>query len=81
MGAARDSDRIRILRAQFRAAPAWSSICGETQRADQTLVHRLEPDDVLAVGQHDAADRDLFHLADGLADHREGVVADLAVRP
>jgi hypothetical protein len=31
-------------------------------------------DDVLAVGQRDPPDRDLVHLADGLADHREGVV-------
>jgi len=31
-------------------------------------------------GQHQASDRDLVHLADGLADHREGVVPDLAVR-
>jgi hypothetical protein len=35
---------------------------------------------VFAVGQHHAADGDLVHLADGLADHREGVVADFAVR-
>jgi hypothetical protein len=35
---------------------------------------------VLAVGQHDPPDGNLVHLADGLADHREGVVADLAVR-
>ena len=49
------------------------------QRSDQPLVERLERDDVLAVGQHHAADRDLVHLADGLADHREGVVPDLAV--
>jgi len=34
---------------------------------------------VLAGGKHNAADRDLVHAADGLADHREGVVADLAV--
>jgi hypothetical protein len=26
-------------------------------------------------GQHHAADRDHIHVADGLADHREGVVA------
>jgi hypothetical protein len=49
------------------------------QSADQTLVHRLERDDVLAVGQHHPSDRDLVHLADGLANHRESVVADLAV--
>ena len=41
---------------------------------------RLERDDVLAVGQHHASDRDLVHLADGFADDGEGVVADLAVR-
>jgi hypothetical protein len=41
----------------------------------------LERDDVLAVGQHHPADRHLVHLADGLADHREGIVADLAVGP
>jgi hypothetical protein len=35
---------------------------------------------VLSVGQHQTADRDLVHLPDGLADHRKGVVADLAVR-
>ena len=29
--------------------------------------------------KHHAADRDLVHAADGLADHREGVMADLAV--
>jgi hypothetical protein len=50
------------------------------QGADQPLVHRLQSNDVLAVGQHQASDRDLVHLTDGLADHREGVVADLAVR-
>ena len=49
------------------------------QRAHQALAERLQRDDVLAVGQHHAADRDLVHGADGLADHREGVVADLAV--
>jgi hypothetical protein len=36
---------------------------------------------VLAVGQHHPSDRDLVHLADGLTDHREGVVANLAVGP
>ena len=41
---------------------------------------RLERDDVLAVGQHHASDRDLVHLTDGFADDGEGVVADLAVR-
>ena len=50
------------------------------QRSHQALVERLERDDVLAVGQHHASDRDLVHLADGFADDGEGVVADLAVR-
>jgi hypothetical protein len=35
---------------------------------------------VLAVGQHDPPDGDHVHFADGLADHGEGVVPDLAVR-
>ena len=49
------------------------------QRAHQALAERLQRDDVFAVGQHHAADRDLVHAADGFADHGEGVVADLAV--
>src|ERR1700744_6508712 len=49
------------------------------QRADQSFFHRLERDDVLAGGEHHAADRDLVHLTDGLTDHREGVVADLSI--
>jgi hypothetical protein len=40
---------------------------------------RLERDNVLAVGENHAADRHLVHLPDGLPDHREGVVTDLAV--
>ena len=50
------------------------------QRAHQPLVQRLERDDVFAAGQHHASDRNLVHLADGLTDHREGVMPDLAVR-
>src|SRR6478735_5737315 len=50
------------------------------QRSHQPLVERLQRDDVLAVGQHHPSDRDLVHLADGLADYGEGVVTDLAVR-
>jgi hypothetical protein len=50
------------------------------QRADEPLVERLERDDVLPVGQHYPPDGDLVHLADGLPDHGEGVMADLAVR-
>ena len=50
------------------------------QHADKALSSRLERDDVLAVGQDDAGDRDLVHGADGLADHGVGIVTDLAVR-
>ena len=50
------------------------------QRSHQPLVERLQRDDVLAVGQHHASDRDLVHGADGFADHCECIVADLAVR-
>src|ERR1700737_4390178 len=35
--------------------------------------------DVLAVGKDDARDGNLVHRSDGLADHGEGVVADLAL--
>jgi hypothetical protein len=41
---------------------------------------RLERDDVLAVGQHDPADRDLIERADGFTNDRVGVIADLAIR-
>ena len=41
---------------------------------------RLERDDVLSIGQHHTADRDLVHLTDGLANDGEGVMADLSVR-
>src|SRR3984957_15226261 len=51
------------------------------QRTHEPLVQGLERDDVLAVDQHHPSDRDLVHLPDGLADHREGVVPDLAVGP
>jgi hypothetical protein len=50
------------------------------QRSNEALVERFERDDVLAVGQHHAADRHLVHLADGLADHGKGIVSDLPVR-
>jgi hypothetical protein len=36
---------------------------------------------VFAVRQHNPPDCDLVHLADSLPDHREGVMADLAVGP
>ena len=49
-------------------------------RFRQDLFVGIASGDVLAVGQHHAPDRDLVHLADGLADDREGVVADFPVR-
>ncbi|OIQ69600.1 hypothetical protein GALL_487970 [mine drainage metagenome] len=49
------------------------------QRAHQALAERLQRDDVFAVGQHHAPDRDLVHAANGFADHRKGVMTDLAV--
>jgi hypothetical protein len=61
----------------FLLAPNFIGLA--QQRADQPLVERLERDDVLAISEHDPPNRDLVHLADGLADHREGVVTDLAV--
>ena len=49
------------------------------QHADQALAASFQGDDVLAVGEDDARDGDLVHRADGLADHRKGVVvADLS---
>jgi hypothetical protein len=39
----------------------------------------FQRDDVLAVGEDDARDCDLVHRAHGLADHGEGIVADLAI--
>jgi hypothetical protein len=50
------------------------------KRSHEPLVHRLERDDVLAVGQDHASNRDLVHLTDGLADDGESVVTDLTVR-
>ena len=49
------------------------------QGADQTLLHRFESDDVLAAGQHHAADRDHVHAADRLPNDGVGIVSDLAV--
>jgi hypothetical protein len=49
------------------------------KRAHETFVEGLQADDVLAIGQDDAADGYLVHAADGLADHRKGVVSDFAV--
>jgi hypothetical protein len=38
--------------------------------AAQPLVERLKRDDVLAIGEHHAADRNLVHVADGFTDRR-----------
>ena len=43
------------------------------------LFARLERDDMLAVGQHNASERHFVERADGFAEHRVGGVADLAV--
>jgi hypothetical protein len=50
------------------------------QRPHQALVEWLERDDVFAVRQHHASDRDLVHFPNGFANDREGVMANLAVR-
>jgi hypothetical protein len=47
------------------------------QCTHQSLVEGFKCDDVFAVGQHDPSDRDLVHLADGLPDHRKGIVPTL----
>jgi hypothetical protein len=62
----------------FRRIPDLVRIA--QQRPHQSLVERLKRDDVLAVGQHHAADRDFVHLPDSFAIDREGVMSDLAVR-
>src|SRR5262249_31535807 len=49
------------------------------QRADQPLAQRFEGDNVLAAGEHYAPNRDHVHVADGLADDSESVVAHLAI--
>ena len=50
------------------------------QQAHQAVVARLQRNHVLAVGQHQAAERNLVGGADGLANDRKGVVSDLAFR-
>src|SRR5262245_23803079 len=64
---------IFLLRAQF----IWIA----QDRTDQSLVEWFERNDVFEVREDDSPNRDLVHLADRLPDHREGVMADLAVRP
>src|SRR6185437_16300435 len=49
------------------------------ERTDQPLVEWLKRDDVLAIGEYHTADRDLVHVTDRLADHRESIMTDLAV--
>ena len=56
-------------------------LVGITQRqAEQALAAGFERDDVLARGEGDLAERDRAFLADRLADHCEGLLADFAVR-
>ena len=49
------------------------------QRPHQPLVQRFERNNVLAIGQHHASDRNLVHLSDGFPDDGKRVVPDLAV--
>ena len=44
------------------------------------LSRRLQRNDVLPVGEHDATKRDLAHVFDDVADHDEGVGPGVAVR-
>ena len=56
-------------------------LVGIAQRhAEHALAARFERDDVLARREHHLADRDHSLLADGLADHGERLLADLAIR-
>lgn len=47
--------------------------------SNRTIRNSAELGSCSGYGQHDPPDRNLVHLADGFADDREGVVADLAV--
>ncbi len=47
---------------------------------DHALAARFERDDVLARGEHHLAERHHAFLADRLADHGKGLLADFAVR-
>jgi hypothetical protein len=49
-------------------------------RAEHSLPERLDGDNMLAVGQDDARERDLALVLHGIADHREGLFPGLAVR-
>ncbi|MGY4295104.1 hypothetical protein ACVWXN_003199 [Bradyrhizobium sp. i1.4.4] len=48
------------------------------ERADGPLAHRLESNDVLAIGQHHAADPNLV-ISRIFRDYRERAVAGLAI--
>jgi hypothetical protein len=71
-----DFDILDLVKILVRAADL---VRIAQQRSDEPLLQRLERDDVLAVRQHHATDRDLVHFADGFSDHGERIVADLAV--
>ena len=58
-----------------------AQLIGIAQRgAEQALAERLDRHHVLAVGQHDAGERDAVLVLHGVADHGKGVDAGLAVR-
>ena len=50
------------------------------RRAEQAVLPRLQRDDALALGEHDAAERDHVLAAHRFADHGERLAADLIVR-
>ena len=55
------------------------NLVGLAQHAHKPLVARFKRDDVLTVGQHDAADGDLIKRSDGVPDDGVGIVACLAI--
>jgi hypothetical protein len=72
--------RVRTAQVITNSTSTDTVAFGGTVTFRRDDVQRLERDDVLAAGQYHPPDRNLVHLADGFADHGEGVVPDLAVR-
>src|SRR5450755_3168010 len=67
------SKRTRLL-----ALLEWSSRARE-KRPHQTIVQRLQRNDVLSVRKDDAADSYHVHVADGFPDHRKSVMPDFPI--
>ena len=57
-----------------------SSKYSSSERSHQAILERLYADDMLPAREYDPTDSNLVHVADGFADHRECIMADLAVR-